>query len=410
MENIWDFLDAIPRRGDVSPEELAARRQGYADLYAGGFLSRNSDQMPLSVQGAQVAQDFIPGIGDAIAFGEAGQALSRGELAAAGLLGTGALVGLVPGAGDALARPIMAAGRKVADAIPSEALYAGRSLAEGDMRGVLDAFAPSRPAQGLGADVVATGVPVMPATPAQEVANLLSSGRANEVTDEMLSKFLPKDEMEMFDLYQRGATGMDLPMDEASRMARATDMGFDTGTPLYHGDGGGGNVRAFHRANQPAYFAYDPHDAGDYASYVTNQDPDGGRLFGEGAQTQALVARANNTAQDADVSGAYESVTGMDRDYLPDDSWAPLHPDLSEDSGRVADELQRRGFDSVFFADDSTPINGEYIDSLAILNPPSNIRSRFARFDPRLKHLSNLSAGIGGLGLLSTMMPPEEQY
>lgn len=154
MASIWDFLDSIPRRGDVSPEELAARRQGYADLYAGGFLSRNSDQMPLSVQGAQAAQDFIPGIGDAIALGEAGQALSRGELAAAGLLGTGALVGLVPGAGDALARPIMAAGRKVADAIPSDAIYAGRSLAEGDMRGVLDAFAPSRPAQGLGADAV----------------------------------------------------------------------------------------------------------------------------------------------------------------------------------------------------------------------------------------------------------------
>jgi len=152
--SIWDLLDSLPKRGDVSPEELAARRQGYADLYAGGFLSRNSDQMPLSVQGAQAAQDFIPGIGDAIAFGEAGQALSEGDRRAAALLAAGGLLGVVPGVGDALARPIMAAGRKVADAIPSEALYAGRSLAEGDMRGVLDAFAPSRPAQGLSADVV----------------------------------------------------------------------------------------------------------------------------------------------------------------------------------------------------------------------------------------------------------------
>jgi hypothetical protein len=41
---------------------------------------------------------------------------------------------------------------------------------------------------------------------------------------------------------------------------------------------------------------------------------------------------------------------------------------------------------------------------------PSSIRSRFARFDPRLAHLRNLSAGAGGLGLLSTMMPQEEQY
>jgi hypothetical protein len=92
-----------------------------------------------------------------------------------------------------------------------------------------------------------------PATPAQEVAGLLSSGRANEVTDEMLAKFAPKDEMEMFDLYQRGATGMDLPMDEASRMARATDMGFDTGTPLYHGTGS--DFQAF----DPARFGQSDH-------------------------------------------------------------------------------------------------------------------------------------------------------
>lgn len=32
---------------------------------------------------------------------------------------------------------------------------------------------------------------------------------------------------------------------------------------------------------------------------------------------------------------------------------------------------------------------------------PRNIRSRFARFDPRLRHLRNLSAGVGGLGLLA---------
>ena len=115
MASIWDFLDSLPKRADVSPEELAARRQGYADLYQGGLLARNRDQMPLSVQGAQATQDFMPVIGDALALGEAGEALSRGELAAAGLLGVGAAIGLVPGAGDALAKPVMAAGRRAAD-------------------------------------------------------------------------------------------------------------------------------------------------------------------------------------------------------------------------------------------------------------------------------------------------------
>ena len=115
MASIWDFFDSLPKRSDVTPEELARRRQGYADLYQGGLLAGNRDQMPLSVQGAQATQDFLPVIGDALALGEAGEALSRGELAAAGLLGAGAAIGLVPGAGDALAKPVMAAGRRAAD-------------------------------------------------------------------------------------------------------------------------------------------------------------------------------------------------------------------------------------------------------------------------------------------------------
>ena len=61
-----------------------------------------------------------------------------------------AVVETVTGTGNALADT----GRRITDAIPSEALYAGRSLAEGDMRGVLDAITPGRPAQGLGADAV----------------------------------------------------------------------------------------------------------------------------------------------------------------------------------------------------------------------------------------------------------------
>ena len=54
-----------------------------------------------------------------------------------------------------------------------------------------------------------------------------------------------------------------------------------------------------------------------------------------------------------------------------------------------------------------------------LASDPSNVtmrqdtrgmRSRFARFDPEFRHLRNLSAGVGGLGLLSTMLPQEEQY
>lgn len=110
---LLELFNSLPKRSDVTPEELAARRQGYADLYQGGLLARNRDQTPLSVRAAQASQDFIPGISDAIALKDAYDAASRGELAAAGLLGMGAVVGLAPGAGDMVARPIMAAGRRL---------------------------------------------------------------------------------------------------------------------------------------------------------------------------------------------------------------------------------------------------------------------------------------------------------
>jgi len=38
------------------------------------------------------------------------------------------------------------------------------------------------------------------------------------------------------------------------------------------------------------------------------------------------------------------------------------------------------------------------------MTDPSRIRSRFARFDPRLRHLAHLSAGLGGLAFLPGLL------
>lgn len=545
MASIWDFLDSLPKRADVSPEELAARRQGYADLYQGGLLARNRDQMPLSVQGAQATQDFMPLIGDALALGEAGEALSRGELAAAGLLGTGALIGLFPAAGDALAKPVMAAGRRAADvarrievdpnalgsmggnirlrpqaSIEDQVAAARKAVIDspndenlfleykrlrkmrdegvstfpqaeapapqvgsgllGDYVGqhrapTRDAGAPafslagdiypddiysSRAVQyyGTGSDAmdkqtmgllqslrgkpdagvtiyraVPKGVDNLnagdwvtvskqyaedhgesalggdfdiiekkvkakdiftngdsihefgydPATPAQEVAGLLSSGRADEVTDEMLAKFTPKDEMEIFDLYQRGATGMDLPMDEASRMARAREMGlvddqyhatpfeFRQFMPSQTGLSGRG-----------VYTGDDPSDILDYARVDSDSDL---RVIPVRAPSEKTLAR------NIDFQNTIEADSDFPYNASVDETVAGFK--------RAADTLSDQGYSGVYSQ------AGERVTF-----DPSNIRSRFARFDPRLAHLRNLSANVGGLGLLSSMMPPEEQY
>ena len=182
MASIWEFIESLPKRGDVSPEELAARRQGYADLYQGGLLARNRNQLPLSVQGAQATQDFLPVIGDALALGEAGEALSRGELAAAGLLGAGAAIGLVPGAGDALAKPVMAAGRRAAD-------IARRIEVDPNAFG------------SMGGNIRLRSEDV---TPAQEVAGLLSSRRVDESIGGVLSDKYPDVAVDLFGDPDRG--------------------------------------------------------------------------------------------------------------------------------------------------------------------------------------------------------------
>lgn len=40
-----------------------------------------------------------------------------------------------------------------------------------------------------------------------------------------------------------------------------------------------------------------------------------------------------------------------------------------------------------------------------VVTDPRNIRSRFARFDPRLAHLKNLSAGLAGAAVLPLFDP-----
>ena len=371
MAGIWDKLFSDQDYRTTAPAG------GYADLYQSGLLARNRDQAPLSVRGAQATQDFMPVIGDLVALGEAGDAFSRGELAAAGLLGAGAAIGLVPGAGDALAKPVMAVGRRAAD-IARRIEVDPNAL--GSMGGNIR----------LRADT--------PPSPAQEVAGLLSSGRANEVTDEMLAKFTPNDEKEMFDLYQRGATGMDLPMDEASRMARAQGMGFDT--PAYHG-----TQSDFVSASGDFYTTPDTNYANIYS----------GSEYDSGGRVLPLMQREGGVLDTRKPDGAsvfddsfymkYGNASPLTEKGVPDWVEGPDFGEMFQDQGL--------NYSGVFLDEGKVPLSdGQLLDrGVSTLHfDPTNIRSRFARFDPRLAHLRNLSAGVGGLGLLSSMMPPEEQY
>jgi len=209
---------------------------------------------------------------------------------------------------------------------------------------------------------------------AKDILDLRAAGRADEVTEEMMAQADPQ--------YMFANTP--LPMDEASRMARAEEAGFDTGVPLYHGTGGdfqafdAGRFQQhdFGTGGAGVYSSGDPGLAGAYSDLVT-------RPSGDNANILPIVTRRT----DAYDTGGYRNINSY------------------EGSRAYSQKMQDLGVDNVFYRDNVT---GEIIENTTF--NPRNIRARFARFDPEFRHLRNLSAGVGGLGLLSTMLPQEEQY
>lgn len=269
----------------------------------------------------------------------------------------------------------------------------------------------------------------MDESPAQMVARMLREGRADEVTDDMMARVDPQ---EMYRLYDSGATGAAMPMDEASRMARAQEMGFDTGTPLYRGD-----------RDLPTYGTGAPGPR-EGIGVTSSSSPNIAATYLPNDGTIApLVSRAQNRLE-LDAGG--RSWTGIPADartnrgalndtltpssYLDDDNLFDFNNGVVADWGdgtstgvaiadtnSVSRAAQGQGFDEVRFSNiRDRGGSGEWHTGLAndphttvMTADPRNIRSRFARFDPRLRHLANLSAAGAGAAVLSNGQEDERR-
>jgi hypothetical protein len=213
------------------------------------------------------------------------------------------------------------------------------------------------------------------------------------------------DQQRLHHHYVSGNTGMDMPMDQASRMERAGQMGFDT--KAYHGtkdDFPAFDKRAYAASNYGVHTGakdaantilmhsksrYDKSfGASDYPNKsailpLMIKTKNNLRISDTGDWQPNKVMSAMAWSENPETEAMYRSI----EDH-------PSFPRFGTDDEKtkfIADSLEQAGHTGFTYRNDYEGGG----DSHATLDP-TNIRSQFARFDPRLEHLAHLSASTGG--------------
>lgn len=215
-----------------------------------------------------------------------------------------------------------------------------------------------------------------------EILDMLRTGRASEVTDDMLDM---GDATLNARLNEYLFKNYDLPMDEASRMARAEGMGF--GGDMYHGTGADviGFDPSLTNTDHGWYGVGSYFGQSDTADAFADTYREGGNVIPAVSRGKVMQwPEGQNAAQDrAEALDLTQNVS--DLGYSGIDAYAPNNLEVW---GKDAGTWRER-----------------------VVFDPRNIRSRFARFDPRLAHLRNLSAaGVPlalGLDYLAAQPEPE---
>jgi hypothetical protein len=293
--------------------------------------------------------------------------------------------------------------------------------------------AGSLPGMGIGLPAPRTDAEAM----ARDILQLRAEGRAGEVTNQMMASADPQ--------YMYFNTP--LPMDVASRMARAEEMGFDVGRTRYHGSEADINEVRTDLGDQERY------RTGLFTS--TNPDVADSYASTSGGMIYPMVMRRNDGGAIIDAQGANWNRIPRDAPtYIPSSALAAEFPELAGDKFNTAYDVAPGLYDDLFnrgastnalarqrrFEGDSNITFENVVDRGAALknylgeteemararsvsaSMPSDVRvdfygnqvrSPFARFDPEFRNLSNLSASLAAAGVplgLLAMLPEEEQY
>jgi hypothetical protein len=205
---------------------------------------------------------------------------------------------------------------------------------------------------------------------------------------------------------QRGAVGSAggrlgaLPMDEASRMARAREMGFDTDKTWYHGTPYAGfdefSASPAQRANSGWHgvsFAPDADHASGYSGVGTMQI----------ARNPSIMDRmlGRDPGVDTHVVGGQTGQSAIIPAYLRAQNTYKVTLDeldrIGGDRAALTKRLQRDGYDSMDIMD-----QGQVQER--VIFDPKNIRSPRAAFDPARSDSANLLASNPLTAIAATLL------
>jgi hypothetical protein len=182
-----------------------------------------------------------------------------------------------------------------------------------------------------------------------------------------------------------------LPMDEASRMARAREMGFTV--DAYHGTTSPADITELGRTDRygnrrEVYLS--PENAKDYASKYA--DNEGGRVMPLKVNDAGFL----DTRKPKDLA-AFKKImddkgyyAGIDWDFSKNADGEKVLPGWGKQN--VIDAVNEAGYPGMVLQERPDML------SFAIFDP-ANIRSRFAAFDPAKRNSKNLMAGVAGAGV-----------
>jgi hypothetical protein len=190
-----------------------------------------------------------------------------------------------------------------------------------------------------------------------------------------------------------------LPMDEASRMARAREMGFDPGVALYRGQPEDyASLRPSERGRfgPGVYASEQPGVAEMYGDFVAPLvGPRDDALFNAmpGARSLDAGARDRIIAQlkpdEVAKLATFEKWYGQDAEAF----WEALRRVAGDE--RASEAISAAGFKGIRGIGDGAE---------TVVFDPRDVRSRFARFDPRNADSADLLAGVAGAGVVGNAL------